>query len=172
MLAELHNRVVLKQLSINNLDKSSILKKIRTEVDFELRNNLIYYIGDNKEHARLYIFSTIEEDIFRAAYNKRYYADVNRCYNYIVATLYILRLSRKIRNYIEHCLFCQINQIKRHRSYKKLMSISAILHFFYTIAIDFIVDLPEKHDCLLTITNKFSRRLQLIAEYSTDFAVA
>ncbi len=38
------------------------------------------------------------------------------------------------------------------------MSILVISHFFYTIAMNFIVDLLKKHNYLLTITNKFSRR--------------
>lgn len=109
MLAKLHNRVALKQLFINDLDKQSILKKIKTRVDFELRDNLIYYLENSKEYTRLCILNIIKEEILCIIYNKRYYIDVNRCYNYIVATLYILRLFRKICNYIEHCLSCQIN---------------------------------------------------------------
>ncbi len=73
-------------------------------MNFELRNSLIYYIENNEKHTRLCVLNIMKKNIFRIAYNKKHYKDANRCYNYIVATLYILRLSKKIRIYINHCL--------------------------------------------------------------------
>lgn len=49
------------------------------------------------------------------------------------------------------------------------MPIFTMLHFFYTIVINFVVDLLDKFDCLLIIIDKFSRRLQLLAKYITNF---
>ncbi len=100
----MHNCIVLKILSINNLNKQFIFKKIKIKVNFELYNNLIYYIKDNKRYARLYILSIIEKEILCIVYNKRYYIDANCCYNYIVAILYILQSSKKIYNYIKYWL--------------------------------------------------------------------
>jgi len=97
ILIKLYNCIVLKIFLLNNLNKQFIFKKIKIKVNFELYNNLIYYIKDNKRYARLYILSIV--------YNKRYYIDVNCCYNYIVAILYILQLSKKIYNYIKYYLF-------------------------------------------------------------------
>ncbi len=54
MLANLWNRIIIEAL--NNLD-TKMLKKYRIDVDFELRNNFIYYINSNLEkHTRLCIF--------------------------------------------------------------------------------------------------------------------
>lgn len=42
----------------------------------------------------------------------------------ISESLYIPRLSRKIRTYVQHCPACQFRQTKRHKPYKELMPIS------------------------------------------------
>ncbi len=42
-------------------------------------------------------------------------------------------------------------------------------YFFYIIAINFVVILSRKYNCLLTITNKFLRYLFLLFNYVTNF---
>jgi len=49
------------------------------------------------------------------------------------------------------------------------MSIFIVSHFFYTIVINFVIDLSNKFDYLLIIIHKFSCRLQLLLEYITNF---
>jgi len=155
----------------NNIDKKSVLKKFRIEIDFEFRNNLIYYSDKDNIRLRLYISRSTEKDIFKTIYDDNYYSDYHRCFARICETLFISRALSKIRIYIEYCSVCQINQTKRHRSYSKLMSISTEPHPFHIIAIDYVVELSGKYDCLLTIIDKFSRRLQLIAGYITNSAI-
>lgn len=57
MLIDLQNRIAIKVFRIVIEAFTKILKKYRINIDFEFRNNLIYYIDSNIEkHARLCIF--------------------------------------------------------------------------------------------------------------------
>lgn len=49
------------------------------------------------------------------------------------------------------------------------MSISLPPYLFHTIAMDFVVELLDKYDALLTIIDKFSRHLLLLSSYVTNF---
>ena len=79
-------------------------------------------------------------------------------------TLFISRLSRKIRRYIKYCLNCQLTQIKRYRLYEKLMFIVSSLYFFHIIIINFILTLFENLNIVLTIIDKFFRRITFIID--------
>lgn len=154
----------------NNIDKKSIFKKFRIEIDFELREDLIYYFED-RNRLQLYISRTIEKKIFKTIYNNNYYFDYYRCFARIFETLFISRTLNKIRVYIKYCFACQINQTKQHCLYNKLISILIESINFYTIVINYLIELSNKYNYSLTIIDKFNRRFQLISNYIIDFAI-
>ena len=158
-------------IDFDNSNEKSLSKKFRIEIDFKLLDELIYYIDENDDRTRLCILKILKKEMFRLAHDESHHVEANRYFHRISNTLYISRLSKKIRTYVKHCSTCQVNQIKRHISYEELMSISTTSHSFHTIAMNFIVRLLEKYDCLLIVTDKFSRRLMLISRYVIDFAV-
>ena len=143
-------------------------RKSHTGIDFKVLDGLIYHTANGKD--RLCIPEAQEEEVFRMAHDENYHAGAHRCYQRISDAFYIPRLSRKLRTYIDHCPSCQVNQTKRHQPYGELVPISTPPHPFHTIAMDFIVGLPGKYDCLLVLTDKFTRRIQLIPGYITDSA--
>ena len=171
MLVDLNERVNQELTTlIDALDvEETIFKKFRTRIDFEIKDDLIYYIERNR--SRLCILKILKEEIFRLAHDDNQHVEAHRCFHRISKTMFISRLLRKIRSYVDHCLSCQVNQTKRHRSYEELMSIFTTSHSFHIIAMNFIVGLLDKYDSLLIITNKFSRRLLLILEYITKSIV-
>ena len=188
MLAGLRGRVAIKTFtsriniinaSHKDLDDDSsqkdnssselMSKKFRTDINFEIKNDLIYHIDGLNERAKLCILKSLEKNIFRLIHDE-HHAGVHRCFQRIKNIIYILRLLRKLRIYIEHCPSCQINQIKRHRSYEELMPISIVPHSFHIIIMDFIIRLSKKYDYLLILIDKFTRRMFLISNYITDFA--
>ena len=134
----------------------------KTGVEFILIEDLIYHYKD--DITRLCIPKGIEKEIFQLAHDKNTHAGHHRAYAKIVETLFIPRLSRKLALYIKHCPQCQLNQTKRHKEYGELMPISTPSFPFHTIAMDFILALPECEgfNCLLTVTDKFSRKHLLI----------
>ena len=133
----------------------SIFKKLRIEIDFELNSNdFIYNIST--EMRRLCIPLTVKPEIYRLIHNDATHADIHRCYNRLIEILYISRLSRKLKRYIEHCSSCQLNQTKRHKSYNELVFIKFSSHSFHIIVINFILDLSKKMNVIFIVIDKFS----------------
>ena len=120
MLIDLENRVNQKQESLKNsiFQNSSISidafdsdefhqtisRKFRIDIDFEIRDDLIYYI--DSDTLRLCISRSQEEKIFRLAHDENQHAEIYRCFHRISKTLFISRLFKKIRIYVKHCSAC------------------------------------------------------------------
>lgn len=136
---------------------------VKTGIDFELHGGLIYH----KENRRLCIPVTLEQEIFKLAHDQNQHSGATRCFHRIRETIFIPRLSRKLRVYIDHCPQCQLNQTVRHKAYGELMPIVSPAIPFHTVAMDFIMAIPDDFDTLLTITCKFSKRLTIIPGKST-----
>ncbi len=97
------------QILDNHVNREkSVSKKFLTEIDFELRDNLIYYF-EKENRLRLCISRTIEKKIFKTVYNNNYYSDYYRCFTRVNKTLFISRALSKICIYVEHCSAYQIN---------------------------------------------------------------
>ena len=75
-----------------------------TDLEFELNEELLYKINENRR--RLAILASIKQEIFKLVYDKTNYTDIYRCYIYIANILYISRLFKKLRQYVEHYLLC------------------------------------------------------------------
>ena len=146
------------------------LKSIRIEIDFKMIDDFIYYIDIN-DRDKLCISKSLKKKIFRQVHDENHHVEIHRCYSRISKILFIFKLLKKFRVYIKHCLSCQINQIKRHAFYKKLMFIFIVSQSFYIIIINFIIKLFDKYNCFLIIIDKFSRRLLFILDYFIDFVV-
>ena len=149
------------QQDASQLPESSTRKpRVYTGIEFELEDGLIYNLTGGRR--RLCIPATCEAEVFRMAHDENQHAGRHRSYQRIADAFYVPRLSRKLRLYLEHCPECQLNQTRRHRPYGELVPISMPPRPFHTLAIDFIVALPGEWDALLTVTDKYSRRVMLI----------
>ena len=95
-----------------------------------------------------------------------HHADFHWIYQRIIEIMYVRKLAFRLQKFINHCLKCQIYQIRWYQSYDEMISISFTNIFFHTITLDFILALLisiEKLNCLLIIINKFFKRLMLIS---------
>ena len=158
---------IISNKFFNNETKFEVLfkklRKFRTSIDFELAsNNLIYYI--DIEYRRLYISNVMKKKVFKLIYDDNTYTNIHKYYNRLVKTLFISRLLRKIRRYIEYCSSCQLTQIKRYRSYEKLMSIVSSSYSFHIITMNFILILFDNLNVVLIVIDKFSRRIIFIID--------
>ena len=78
------------------------------------------------------------------------------------------KIVQEPQDCIHHCLECQLNRTTRHRPYESLNPIESPPVPFYTISIDFIVELlmtrydVGEYDACLTITDKFTKRVLLV----------
>ena len=161
---------MLKKLNEQNQKVISNVKKTFSDIFFETRDKLIYH-NDN-DRLRLCVSQLLKKKVFRLTYDQNQHLKINRSYHWLTDILYISRLYRKIRAYVIHCPTCQINQTKRHIIYDELNFIFPSFISHHIIAMNFIVDLSRKYDCLLTIICKITRQLFFIFDYSIDSAVS
>ena len=80
-------------------------------------------------------------------------------------SIYITKLARRLKKYINYYLLYNRYQTKRHQLYDKQVSIPVIDKLFHTITLDFILTLPnipEVFNTLLIITDKYIKRVVLI----------
>jgi NAD-dependent dihydropyrimidine dehydrogenase PreA subunit len=157
---------MLKNLAKRLKNESTSIKKIiNSDIDFSLKNDLIYLIKDDK--FRLCISRNCEQNVFKITHDENFHAEQHRAYEKLIKNVFISRMSRKLHLYIKHCLACQLNQIKRHLSYDELMSIFSSMISFRKLTMNFIVALSSATDSVLIVTCKTSRRLTIISEQVT-----
>ena len=84
-------------------------------------------------------------------------------------------MQKQLRVYIDHCAKCREMKTTRHAQYGSLQPILTPLYPGHTITIDFVLALPtstEGFDTILTVTDKFYKRLALIPGKNTYTAAA
>ena len=152
---------MLKQLK-KRIEKKATLKIfLNINIDFTLTNDLIYHIRNNK---RFCISASCERIVFEFAHDENNHAKYHRIYQQLIITIFMFKLSKKIRQYVKHCSSCQLNQTEWHAIYDELISITTFLIFFRIIAMNFITNLSNIFDSILTITCKTSKRINLTFE--------
>ena len=137
---------------------------------FKLREGLIYYTNFDDGRERLCIPNSLEKEVFELAHDRQHHGGYHRTYDRISNSMYLRHLSKHLRTYIEHCPECELNQTRRHKPYGSMMPIDRPGIPFHTIAMDFIVAFPvtrEGFDSILTVTDKFSKRVLLIPGKTT-----
>ena len=144
---------------------------------YQVVDGLLYF-NDDEKGLRLCIPSTMESEVFQLAHDEMGHPGYARTHERITQGLYLHGLSAKLHEFIRHCPQCQHNQTPRHRPYGSLQPIFCPARPFHTLTIDFILALPETVDgldCIMSITDKFSKALTFIpgkATYtSKDWAI-
>ena len=148
---------------VDGLDTSD--KALSEGLQFIMRDRLIYYVGDDDGRERLCVPKEMCKEIFRLTHDEQGHSGFQRTYDRITASIYMRKLSRRLREYIRHCHHCQIYQTRRHKPYGALRPIPTPSIPFNVICIDFILALPMSrmgYDTLLSATCKFSKRVLLI----------
>lgn len=141
-------------------------------IRFKLRNDLVYYVsGDGRE--RLCIPHSMEKEVFHMAHDLSNHGGFHRTYDRLSSSVYVQQLAKRLRNYIAHCPECQVFQTTRHSPYGSLNPIVTPSIPFHTLAMDFVVELPviDGHDVLLTMTDKFTKKVLLLSGQNTWNAV-
>ncbi len=138
-------------------------------IEFERRNDLIYHLNRFTYKARLCILKSLIKEMFVMTHDEMFHAEFHRVYAAIFETLYIRRLTHHLRQYIAYCPNCLLNQIKRHKSYEALNSISSSKISFHIIVMNFILTLSrsDRFDTILTVTDKFSKEKILVSGENT-----
>jgi hypothetical protein len=130
------------------------------DVDFLLKNELLFH----KNKRRLCIFLNCEIDVFKLAHDQNNHAEHNRTYTRLVDTVYISKLSRKLRQYIKHCSACELNQTKRHATYDEMILIAFSKISFRTLTMNFIMTLSEEQNTTLFVICKTFKKVTIILD--------
>jgi hypothetical protein len=136
------------------------------QIKYFLINNdgLIYYENFSDFRQYLYISKNLEKKIFRMIYNECDHIDFYRAYDRIRASLYLHKLIKYFRTYIEYYPEYRIYQIFRHKPYG-ILKLSRRLFFFHIICDHFVLKLLITADDIntaLTFINKFIKHIKII----------
>jgi hypothetical protein len=130
--------------------------------------NLIYHVNRETEEKRLCISSECVSDILAIAHEQNQeHSRFGTCFEIISRFWYIRDLIKFLRFYIKHCSQCLQIQTRRHKSWENLQSIYSSSVFFHIITMNFVRSLPkikEGIDCVLSVIDKFTKRVMLISE--------
>ena len=145
-------------------------KKISSwhQISIQKRFDILHIQNEKKNRFCISIF--MKQKIFRIVHDLSNHNNFHRIYDRLINFVYIRRFIKRLITYIEHCSKCQFNQIKRHFSYESFQSIITSTISFHIIIIDFIFEfsiMNDDFDCVMTITNKFIKRIMILFDKFT-----
>jgi hypothetical protein len=137
--------------------------------------DLIYHVNKSTEMKRLCISSDCVSNILIIVHEwEQNHSEFEITFEIILRAWYIRDLIKTLRFYIRNCSQCLQIQIRRHKSWKNLQFIHSFSISFHTITMNFVLELlkiKEEINCVLSMTNKFTKRIMLISEkftYTTE----
>lgn len=150
----------LPEASETTVDRTAEFEK--PGVRFKQRDELLYYTGGDG-HERLCIPESLESEVFKMAHDMSNHGGFHRTYDRLVNSVFIRHLAKRLRAYITHCPDCQVFQTTRHATYGSLTPVMTPAIPFHTVAMDFVIELPESDgfNTMLTITDKFTKKVIL-----------
>ncbi len=141
------------------------------DIEFERKNDLVYHLNRVTFKARLCISKSLIQNIFKMTHDDLVHVEFHHAHIIIFEILYIRHFAHHLRQYIEYCSKCLLNQIKKHKSYDVLIFISSSKISFYIITMHFVLTLSQseqkKYDMILIVTNKFLKDKLLIWKQNT-----
>ena len=132
-------------------------------------HDLLFHVDKFTGHQRLCIPASLVKEILTIAHGSGH-PGFQRCHQIVSSSWYIHGLTKQLRDFIRHCPECLILQTRRHKPYGNLQPILTVPVPFHTLTIDFILALPVSPngmDCIMSVTCKFSKAIQLIPGKST-----
>jgi hypothetical protein len=156
------------QRIIDDIKENEKLEDNKALIPFSLDNDLLWHYD---EVDRLCIPESLVGEVLKIAHTEAGHLGSDRTYERAATSWYIRSLARYIRDFIRHCPQCKVYQTRRHTPYGLLQPVQAPPMPFHTITIDFILALPEARDSgfdiVLSITDKFSKRITLVPSLKT-----
>jgi hypothetical protein len=133
--------------------------------------NLIYHVNKSIEEKRLCVsFECVSNILIIVHERKQEHSDFEVTFEIISRSWYIRDLIKTLRFYIRSCSQCLQIQIKRYKSWESLQFIHFSSISFHTIIMNFVLELSKikkEMNCVLSITNKFTKRIMLISRKFT-----
>ena len=158
----------------DTISRNDALGTDTAKLPFILRDGLIYHKDQDNLRERLCVPDTLAMEVFQIAHDELGHPGYHRTHARVTESIHIHQLAKKLKTFIKHCPKCQLYSTPCHMQYGSLQPIFLPAIPFHTITIDFIVGLPtspiDKQDCVMTVTDKFSKRVALIPSHTTGTA--
>ena len=139
-----------------------------TSFSYVFKWDFLYYKNSEKG-LRFCIFDNMTKKVFEQTHDQSRHFGFAATHEKIIEGLYIFKLLKKLRDYIRNCPQCELNQTSHHSFYETLQSIINFSKSFHIITIDFIIVLfkskKNKFDCVMSMTDKFSKTVIFITNY-------
>ncbi len=82
------------------------------ESHFEVQKKLLYHVNENSKcHVQLIILKKLKHEMFSLTHSF-HHADFHWIYQRIIKIMYVRKLAFRLRKFINHCLKCQLYQIR------------------------------------------------------------
>ncbi len=159
-------------VSLFNDNSELISSSLKNSVSNRSNNkNLIYHVNRSIEEKRLCISSDCVQNILVIAHDQdQEHSEFDACFEIISRSWYIRELTKAFKAYIKHCSQCLQIQIRRHKSWRNLQLIHSSSISFHILIMNFVLSLSkikDEIDCVLSIIDKFTKRVMLISEKFT-----
>ena len=140
-------------------------KKIPSSFDkiFSLIDKMLFFSEYKHDSLRFCIPNSLIDNILHLYHDNYDHPGHRRTYSIIILRYYFPKISKRMKRYINNCITYQISKSSHEKPLDLLHSIE-IIDSYYTIIMDFIIDLSISHDydILLTLMDKFSKVIRLI----------
>ena len=146
------------------VDKNDELDANAAKLPFLLKDGLLLRVDRTSGLERVCVPDAVTKQIFEVAHSEQHQG-FTATFEKVAASWYIHRLNKKLNDFLKHCPECLIMQTKRHAPYGALQPIQSPPTPFHTLTMDFILGLPktkEGENCLMSVTDKFTKRVTLI----------
>lgn len=161
----------LKERLREDLPHDATLGKIfrkASEVDqyhsFTVRDGLLYF-----EESRLCIPKSFAREVIRMCHDVAGHPGLHRTEAILRKSFFLPHARKRILDRLSRCSSCQVAKPPNHSPWGRLHPIPPPKEPFEVLAIDFITGLPisDGYNTILTVTDKFSKAIILIAGKET-----
>lgn len=174
------NQFDLSKLKIEQ-ENDSHIRNIRKELDncnnnlpFILKDDLVYKLLTPSRNSKrkiqvIYVPSSMTKSLLQACHDDPMtgaHFSFDRTYNKLRFLYWWPNMKSTIKSYINSCLLCKQYNIRRHKNYGHLRSISPPEGPFQMIGIDYCGPLtrtPRENQYVLVITDYFTRHVTALA---------
>ena len=103
----------------------------------------LHYMDELDGHARLYIPEKVYQMALSNCYDDWAHTGITQIYKWLRRNVFFSYMRQEVEKYINGCPICRASKPSNHLPYGKLQLIKSLTSPLITVAIDFIVRLPE-----------------------------
>ncbi len=138
----------------------------------DIGTDLLYMI-ERPGPDRLCIPGKVIQKVLQYGHDQHAHGGIHRTHDRLRSSVYFPKMRKVIQGYIDGCPACQLSKPSRQLPYGQLQPVGKAQQPLEELSLDFIVGLPftpKGNNCLMTVTDKFSKFIRLVPGNETDKA--